>query len=111
VFFGKCLLELLQQHQPVAQHDNLLALVEPVDELACKHGLTGAGWRFDDKSTVLVYDRREFVDELLLPVSEMHLVLISKEERDGQGIVRANRLEADRARPETPRMNKTSRYF
>jgi len=28
---------------------------------------------------VLIYDRREIVDEFLLPTSEMHWVLISKE--------------------------------
>jgi hypothetical protein len=63
----------------VAQDNNLLTLVEPLDDFARKHSLTGAGWRFHDKSTVLVYDRREIVDEFLLPTSEMHWVLISKE--------------------------------
>jgi hypothetical protein len=36
----------------------------------------------------LLYDRRELVDEVLLPVSELHLDLISKEAMDGQGIFR-----------------------
>ncbi|MCZ6845522.1 MAG: hypothetical protein O7F69_06435, partial [Alphaproteobacteria bacterium] len=64
--------ELFQQYQPVAKHNNLLALVEPFDDLACEHGLTGAGRRFQDKSAVLVYDRRKIVDDILLPRSEVH---------------------------------------
>jgi hypothetical protein len=56
----------------VAQHNNLLALVEPFDDLAREHGLTGASRRFQNKSAVLAYDRRKIVDDFLLPRSEMH---------------------------------------
>ena len=99
VFFAESLFKLFQQHQPVAEHDNLLALVKLFYELARKHGFAGACWRFYDKSLVLLYDRRELVDEVLLPVSELHLDLISKEAMDGQGIVRQFGSKRGRAVP------------
>ena len=65
-------LKLLQQHKPVAQNDDFLALVEPLNELAREHSFTGAGWRFQDKAAVLIDDRRELVDDILLPISKVH---------------------------------------
>ena len=84
VFFAKRSFELLQQHQPVAKHEDLLILVKSLDDLAREHGLTGAGWRFQDKSAVLLNDRGKTVDDFLLPVSQLHWVLISG--RDGRAI-------------------------
>ena len=63
----------------MAQHDDLFILIEPFDDLAGKHSLAGAGWRFYDEFSVLVYDRRKVVDELLLPISELHRRAIAKE--------------------------------
>ena len=72
VFGLKRLFELFEQHQPVAQHDDLLVLVEPLDDLAGKHGLAGTGRCLENEAAILTYDRRKPVDNLLLPGPEMH---------------------------------------
>ena len=56
VFPAQRFFELFQQHQSVAKDDYLLVLVESFDDLACEHGLAGAGRRFQDESAMLACD-------------------------------------------------------
>ena len=62
----------------MAQDNNLLVLVEPLNQFARKHGFTRAGRRFQNKATVLLKDRRKAIDDFLLPISKLHGRHISK---------------------------------
>ena len=61
----------------MAKHYNFFASVKSLNDFTRENGFPRSGWRFKDKSAMLINNRWKTIDDILLPGSEMHARRIS----------------------------------